>query len=84
MSKPSVHGLCLQAVHRYFRCLAYDEAECRLVIVGENGQARKARSSQQLAAALSVSVWDLSNMRQPVMACMTGSEQVCFFPLPVP
>ena len=56
--------------------MAYDESESRLVVVGEDGRAGKAQTSQQLAAALSVSVWDLSNMQQPLLVCTTGSKQV--------
>ena len=56
--------------------MAYDPAQSRLVIVGENGQASKAKTSQQLAAALSVSVWDLSNLNQPLLAGTSGSKQV--------
>lgn len=56
--------------------MAYDESESRLVIVGEDGRSGKAQTSQQLAAALSVSVWDLSNMQQPLLVCTTGSKQV--------
>lgn len=74
---PSSKGhVGLQALHRYFRCMAYDQSESRLVIVGEDGHAGKAQTSQQLAAALSVSVWDLSNMQQPLLLCTTGSKQV--------
>ncbi len=68
--------VCMQEVHRYFRCMAYDEAELRLIIVGDNGQAGKASSSQQLASALSVSMWDVSSMLRPVMACLSGKRQV--------
>ena len=68
--------MCTQGVHRYFRCMAYDEAELRLIIVGDNGQAGKASSSQQLASALSVSIWDVSSMLRPVMACLSGKQQV--------
>ena len=56
--------------------MAYDESTRRMVIVGENGKAGQAKTNQELTAALSVSVWDLSNMRQPVMACMAGPKQV--------
>ena len=68
--------LGLQALHRYFRCMAYDKSEARLVIVGEDGSAHKAKTSQQLAAALSVSVWDISNLHQPLLLCSAGSKQV--------
>ena len=75
-------------MHRYFRCMAYDNTKCRLVIVGENGKAGQAQTAQQLAAALSVSVWDVSNVGQPLLACTTGSKQVymllrllCFSPM---
>ena len=68
--------LAVQVVHRYFRCMAYDKSESRLVIVGEDGRAGKANTSQQLAAALSVSVWDISNAQQPLLVCTTGSKQV--------
>ena len=61
---------------RNFRCMAFDEAELRMIIVGDNGQAGKASSSQQLASALSVSVWDVSSMLRPVMACLAGKRQV--------
>ncbi|KAL0036267.1 hypothetical protein WJX79_010808 [Trebouxia sp. C0005] len=60
---------------RNFRCMAFDEAELRMIIVGDNGQAGKASSSQQLASALSVSVWDVSSMLRPVMACLAGKRQ---------
>lgn len=56
--------------------MAYDEAGSRLVIVGDNGMAFKAKTSRQLAMALTVSVWDVSSMQQPVMACMAGNKQV--------
>jgi len=56
--------------------MAYDEAELRLIIVGDSGQAGKASSSQQLASALSVSIWDVSSMLRPVMACLAGKQQV--------
>lgn len=59
--------------------MSFDEANSRLIIVGDNGLARKAQTSQQLHAALSVSIWDLSNMRQPVMAGMAGAKQVSRF-----
>ena len=68
--------LCMQEVHRNFRCMAYDEAELRLIIVGDNGQAGKASSSQQLASALSVSIWDVSSMLRPVMSSLCGTRQV--------
>ena len=68
--------VCMQELHRYFRCMAYDEAELRLIIVGDNGQASKAGSSQQLASALSVSIWDVSSMLRPVMSCLVGKRQV--------
>ena len=56
--------------------MAYDKSESRLVVVGEDGSAHKAKTSQQLAAALSVSVWDISNLRQPLLVCTAGSKQV--------
>lgn len=68
--------VCMQEVHRHFRCMAYNEAELRLIIVGDNGQAGKASSSQQLASALSVSIWDVSSMLRPVMSCLCGTRQV--------
>ena len=46
------------------------------MIVGEDGSAYKAKTSQQLAAALSVSVWDISNLQQPLLLCTAGSKQV--------
>ena len=68
--------MCMQEVHRYYRCMAYDEAELRLIIVGDNGQAGKTSSSQQLASALSVSIWDVSSMLRPVMSSLCGKRQV--------
>ena len=56
--------------------MAFDESKSRLVIVGEDGSAHKAKTSQQLAAALSVSVWDISNLHQPLLVCTAGSKQV--------
>ena len=67
-----------QALHRYFRCLAYDQSNSRLVVVAEDGRACKAKTSQQLAAALSVSVWDIRNLNQPLLLCTAGSKQVYF------
>ncbi|DBB06293.1 hypothetical protein WJX77_007210 [Trebouxia sp. C0004] len=77
-SPPTLFMRRLSAVHRYFRCMAYDEAELRLIIVGDNGQAGKASSSQQLASALSVSIWDVSSMLRPIMACLAGKQQGLF------
>lgn len=74
--RPDRRVVCMQEVHRYFRCMAYDEAELRLIIVGDNGQAGKASSSQQLASALSVSIWDVSSMLRPVMSSLCGKRQV--------
>lgn len=56
--------------------MAYDEGQLRLVVVGDNGGAGRARTSQQLGAALSVSVWDLTSIMRPVMACLAGKQQV--------
>ena len=62
--------------------MAFDDVNSRLVIVGEDGKAGQAVTSQQLTAALSVSVWDLRNMQQPVMACRAGHQQVSCLTLP--
>ena len=62
--------------------MAFDEVNSQLIIVGEDGKAAQAATSQQLTAALSVSVWDLTNMPQPVMACRAGHQQVSHLTMP--
>lgn len=67
----------LQDLHRFFRCIAYIEEAAQLVVVGDDGQAGHAHTSQQLAASLSVSVWNVSNPSRVTLATFAGIKQVC-------
>ena len=67
----------LQDLHRFFRCIAYIEEAAQLVVVGEDGRAGQAQTSQQLAASLSVSVWNVSNPSRVTLATFAGIRQVC-------
>ena len=70
----------MQALHRHVRCMIYVKGRARSVIVGEDGTAGRAETSQALAAALTVSIWDLSCLDQPAVTIFQGIKQViCLF-----
>ena len=66
----------MQALHRYVRCMTYVKGRARLVVVGEDGTAGGAETSQALAAALTVSIWDLSRLDHPEVTTFQGIKQV--------
>lgn len=66
----------MQALHRHVRCKAYAKGRARLVVVGEDGTAGRAETSQALAAALTVSIWDLSRLDHPAVTTFQGIKQV--------
>ena len=58
----------VQAVHpvvRCINCIGYTEDAARLVILGDDGSSGQAKTGQQLASALSLSVWELSREEHP-------------------
>lgn len=69
--------LFLQDLHRFLRCIAYIPESAQLLVVGDNGRTGQAQTSQQLAAALSVSVWNASNVNRVTLAHFCGIKQVC-------
>ena len=56
--------------------MARIKGDARVVVVGDNGAAVHAETSQQLAEAVSVSVWDLSTPGEPVRLAVGGTQQV--------
>ena len=56
--------------------MARIKGEARVVIVGDNGGAVHAKTSQQLATAVSVSIWDLSCPDEPVRLAVGSTQQV--------
>ena len=69
----------LQELHRSLHCIAYIPSSSQLVVVGDNDKAAQAQTSQQLSAALSISVWNATNVSRITLAHFCGVKQVCIW-----
>ena len=66
----------MQGRYEFVRCMTLLEG-CKVLIVGDNGAAVKATSALQLANALSLSIWDLSDQTAaPVLEAVATNQQV--------
>lgn len=77
----------MQGMHEFVRCMTSVEGESKVVVVGDNGAAQHAATSQQLASALSLSIWDLADSAAPVLTTLVTNQQVgyllfCRKPIP--
>lgn len=66
----------MQGVHEYVRCITCMKGEPKVVVVGDNGAAQLGETSQQLASALSLSIWDLANPIAPTLDALVTNQQV--------
>lgn len=66
----------MQGMHEYVRCMTCIEGEPKVVVVGDNGAAQHAETSHQLAHALSLSIWEMSNPNAPVLNALVTNQQV--------
>ena len=68
----------MQGMHEYVRCMTCVGSEPKLVVVGDNGAAQHADTSHQLANALSLSIWDMTDPFDPVLNAWVTNQQVGF------
>lgn len=52
------------------------QGERKVVVVGDNGAAQHAETSLQLAKAVSLSIWDMSDPTAPVLDALVTNQQV--------